>query len=91
MSQIPTGRSLVQAGEGFWLSLFQFFVEKIAEEMMIAEPLSPIVQRDKEEVFPFQRCQYLLCVFSTSDRLAQGTTQTVQDTGLQQKLLRIIW
>ncbi len=52
--QIPAGSTAVQYGDLLRLETLQSFTQKITEEMMIAEPLTTVIQRDQEEVLPFE-------------------------------------
>ena len=78
----------MQLGEQLRKLGFQALPEDVREEMVIAIPAPFVVQRDDEEVHPFQVFQRCLPIDRSGrvdDGLAERPAQAVQDRGLQQE------
>ena len=60
--------------------------QHLGEEVVVAVPAAPVVQRHDEHVAPFQRLQ--LCAASPlpGDGVAQRATQPLEDGGMQQEV-----
>src|SRR5262249_33904752 len=57
------------------------------EQSMIAIPLPRTIEGNQEQLSPLQLIEKQIALSSPGDSLAERSRQTVQETGLQQKLL----
>ena len=58
--QIPPRRPAMELGDLVGVAAAQFFLQKIGEEPVIAEPLPAVVQRHEEQILALQALQHLL-------------------------------
>ena len=60
VSQVPHGRPAMEIAHVVRVLAVKFNAQEVGEEPVIAKPLAAGVERDKEEIFPFQKLQPLL-------------------------------
>src|SRR5215212_6705891 len=82
---IPGAGPLMQLWDDRRLHLLQAGAQHLGKEMMIAIPLTGVIQRDEEEIGLFELLQKLLAVLLTSDRITQRRAHLIKDRRLQQK------
>jgi hypothetical protein len=70
MRQIPSGGSAMEVRKLIGVVAVQLFMEKVGKQPVIAEPLSAVVQRYKEQIVSFQGFQPPLPAFPPSDGIA---------------------
>ena len=64
--------------------------QDVGEEVVIAVPAAPVVERDQEQVPPLQRVQHGLAIAALGHGVAQRAAQPVQDRGLQQEAPNLV-
>ena len=60
-------------------------LEHVGEQMVIAIPLAPVVERDEEQVPSIERLQHRLAAVLAGDGVAQRAAQPAEDRGLEQE------
>ena len=60
-------------------------MEHVGEEVVVAVPVAPVIQRDEEEVAALQGRQPRAAARLAGDGVAQRAAQPVQDGGVQQE------
>ncbi len=60
------------------------------EERVVAIPLTPVVERQHEQVEPFELDQLLVRTAFPGDRFAQRAMETVEDRGLEQERSNVV-
>src|SRR5215217_4877164 len=78
----PLARPAVQLGNKLGSRLMQVLVKELGEEVMIPKPTPLVVQRDEEQVCPFQLLQHRLAITPAGNGVAQWSTQAIQHGGL---------
>src|SRR5918998_351009 len=63
--------------------LYQMRKEDFGEEVVVAIPVAPVIQRNDEEIAPLQGLQPSVAFFLASDGIAQRTTQPLENRGLE--------
>ena len=81
----PIGGSAV-AGAGIAAGLQ---AEPVGEQMVIAEPLAPMVERDDEQVQPIELVEPVLGILDTGDGLAQAGVEPIEDRGGVQEVMQV--
>ena len=80
---VPEGCPTVKGGT---LNVVQRGAERFGQQMMVAIPVSPVVQRDQKEIGPFEIGQHGLAVAAPGHRVAKGRREAVEDRRLAQKI-----
>ena len=75
----PGRRPEVQLGDVGRLASPQLRRQQVAEQLVIAEPLPPAVERHHQQIAALQPLQDVARSLSTGDRVAQRTAQAVED------------
>src|SRR3972149_6365127 len=76
----------MQAGYLLRLRLYQVRLQHIGEKVMIAIPLALVVERDDKQVSALQGSQHSPAAILCGHGVTQGTTQAVENGGLQQEI-----
>ena len=76
----------MQAGYLLRLRLYQVRLQHIGEKVMIAIPLALVVERNDKQVAALQGFQHSPAAILCGDGVTQGTTQAVENGGLQQEI-----
>src|SRR3990170_545381 len=76
----------MERGHAIWLRLPQVRLENFGEEVVITIPLALIVERDEEQVTSLQGFQHSPAAILCGHGVTQGTTQAVENGGLQQEI-----
>src|SRR5260370_34019298 len=84
---IPVGSPMMQFGHGVGLALLQACAQEIGEKLVISIPGMLLIQGNDEEVGLLQVQKPCPTVRVSCHLLAKGSTQTIQERGVQQKLL----
>jgi hypothetical protein len=87
----PGAGPLMQHGRGFGLGSGKHMLQRLCEQMVVAEPLPAIVQRDQGQVALLEGVQDFLGVGHASNRAAQRRVEPVQHGGVQQELPNMGW
>ena len=82
---VPLARPPVQLRDAVGLLVEQARPQHVGEQVVVAIPLAPVVERDEEQVRPIERLQHGLAAVLAGDGIAQRAAQPVQDRGLQQE------
>ena len=82
---VPAGGGPVQAGEPVRVGGGELGAQRVGEQVVVAEPLPLVVERDHEQVRPLEGLQHLLAVAAAGERVAQRTGQLSQHRGVEQE------
>ena len=63
----PLGRALMQRRQIVGPFVTEVRLEHVGEQMVVAIPLPPVVQRDEEQVLSFERLQHCLAATLAGD------------------------
>jgi hypothetical protein len=88
---IPGARAAVETGESVRRGRLELVLEELTEEVVIAVPLAPGVERDEQQVRVLQVSQQRARLLPLGDGVAQGAAETFQDAGLQQERPELGW
>ena len=91
MALVPLTRSAMQYRQRCRLVFGGAHPEHVSKEVVIAIPLSPVIQRHNKEVAPLQRLQHFPALILIGDGVAQRPVQPGQYGGLQQEVAHILW
>jgi hypothetical protein len=89
---VPGTGSQMEAGYLVGLLLDQACLQNISKEMVIAIPLPPVIERNQEQVGPFEIFQGRggAVFFSLAQHsIAKRAAQTVEEAGVQQESLNV--
>src|SRR5215212_324278 len=86
----PHARPFAQGGHQVGLAARELVEQQLGEEMVVAVPLSLLVQRNHEQVGAGELAQESARTLPTRDRIAQRASHRPQDRGLEQKLPYIL-
>jgi len=64
-----------------WIFSRRLRLQHVREEMMVAVPLASIIQRDDEQVSPFQTLEQCLRARFADDGVAERAAQSVEYRG----------
>ena len=87
---VPFTRSAVQLWSPLGLLVFEVCLQDVGKEVVIAVPATLIVERNDEEVPPFQGTQHRLAVASPGDGITERAAQPVEDAGVQEELSNVV-
>ena len=82
---VPVARPTVELGHAVGLLVQEARPQHVGEELVVAIPAPPVVERDEEEVPAIERLQHRLAALVTGDGIAERASQPIQDRGLQQE------
>ena len=82
----PVGGARVQDGRDVGLLGEQAGAQHVAEQLVVAEPLPPVVEGDEEEVVALEGAQHRGRVTTVEDGVAQRPAEPVEHRGVQQEL-----
>ena len=85
-------RAQVQFGVVIWIALAQLFVQKVAEQVVVAvgrRSASP--KTGNEEIAPFHLCQKIVRFLDLQDLTAQLGRHLAQNSRCTQKVLNVGW
>jgi len=81
VSQAPAGGTVPQHRDQATIQAFQFRHQHVTEQVVVAVPLSPPIQRHQEQVRPGQIGQRRASPFQVEYRLAQRSAHPLQHRG----------
>ena len=87
--RVPEAGPAVQVGDGVRGQPLDAAEEHAPEEVVIAVPVAPRVERDHEDVAPFQRLEDPRAVLAAGDRVADGAGELLEHGGRDQELLDV--
>ena len=82
---VPLACPTVQLGRQLGLLVQEARPQDVGEELVVAVPLAPVVERDEEQVASIERLQHGLAPALAGHGVAQRAGQPVEDRGLQQE------
>src|SRR5205085_8891964 len=82
---VPRARSLVYDAYQIGLHLSQPGLEDIREELVIAIPLSFVVERNDEQIATLECLQHRAAVLLFGNGITPRTSQTLEHRGLEQE------
>ncbi len=82
----PGAGAPMQAGDVVGMLVEQPRAEEIGEQVVVAVPAPPIVERDEEQVRPFERLEHRRPAGPAGHRVTQGSGEPVQDRGQEEEL-----
>src|SRR5437764_14718588 len=85
MSFVPTARSAVKGAYSVRIAGPRLLLQDIREKLMVAIPLTPVVERDDEKVSSFQVFQDPLPIAFARDGIAQRAAESVENRGSQEE------
>ena len=85
MALVPLAGALVQQRNLLRLLAEQARPQHVGEQVVVAVPLPPVVQRDDEQVGALQGHDHLATVGAAGDGVTQRSGEPVQNRGLQQE------
>src|SRR5215218_340055 len=86
----PPARPFAQGGHQVGLAAPELVEQQLGEEMVVAVPLSLLVQRNHEQVGAGELAQESARTLPTRDRIAQRASHRPQYRGLEQKLPNLL-
>ena len=85
MLLIPIAGAPVQRGNLFWQIRHQMHTKDLSEEVVIAIPMAPVIERNDKEIAALEGLQPRLAVLLARDGIAEGSTQPVENGRLEQE------
>ena len=82
---VPAAGPAMQIGDFLGPLIEQAGLQHVREQVVVAVPVAPVVQRDQEQVRAVQLLEGDLAVMSAGHGVAQRAAQPVQQTGAQKK------
>ena len=86
---VPGGGSPVQLLDLVRMLPGQAAAERIGEEVMVAVPMTILIEGHDEKVGSFQPLELRLTTDVAGDRVAEGASETIEDRGLQEEMPRL--
>ena len=87
---VPVGRAQVELGDDLGFAALQLAEQELAEQRMVAVPLSPAVERSHEQAPGLQLAEHRLRAGALEDGIAQGTRQLIEHGRPSQEPLEIV-
>jgi hypothetical protein len=80
----------VKHGPPFAVPAAELLVQGLGEQVVIAEPLTPVVERDEEEVLVLELGEDTRRVGPSSDDITERPAQSLQDRRLHEKGAKLV-
>ena len=87
--RVPGARPAVQIGDDVRGQPLDAAEEHAAEEVVVAVPVAPRVERDHEDVAPLERLEDPRAVLATGDGVADGAGELLEHGGRDEELLDV--
>jgi len=85
LALVPLTGPSVQLWSTLGFLVFEMRLQDVGEQVVIAIPTTLVVERNDEEVAPFQDAQHRLAVAPPGDGIAERAIQPVKDAGVQEE------
>ena len=82
---MPRTRPAVQFGHRVRLLLGQPRLQHLREQVVVAIPMTVVIERHEEQVGPIKRLQHRPAVSASRDRIAERRIHTAENRGVQQE------
>ena len=90
MRLVPVGRAQVELGDDLGFAALQFAEQELAEQRVVAVPLSAAVERSHEQAPGLQFAEHRLRAGPLEDGIAQGTRQLIEHGRSSQEPLQSV-
>ena len=87
---VPVARSAMQRWKLLADVVRKMREQHVGEQVMVAKPLPPIVERDDEEVLAIQRVEHCLAAAATGHGIAERAVQPGEKTSVKQKRANLV-
>ena len=87
---VPFAGATVKHGGTFGDGAQQSRPQHVGEEVVIAVPLTPVVEGNDEEIRSLQHHEHRATTVMRGDRIAQRTAEAVEDRGLKEEVAHIV-
>src|SRR6266566_5091405 len=71
--------------------MLQAVAQYIGKQVVVAKPALLIIERDDEQISPFQVLEHPLALLFDKNGIAEWPTQAVEHRSVQQKVLDVFW